>query len=120
MKKHFREIGEKFKSLDTLGEGINFKIDGQRTHKTYLGSIVTLLIAYISLNYLMRHFGIMLSYADTTHQQTEENFIPARDQAFTYDETDFNVMMGLFTRVWDGSVVGFKPLDSGYFDLNFR
>ena len=62
----------------------------------------------------------MILHADTTHQRTVENFLPGRDEAFIYNDTDFNVMMGLFMRDYSGKVVGYDPLDPGYFDINFK
>ena len=67
MKKSIRALGDKFKSIDSLGPSIQFKIDGSSSHKTYIGSIVSLWIYFIMLSYIFRRLDVMLRYTDTNH-----------------------------------------------------
>ena len=68
-KKNSFELGRKVKSLDIFGEGVGFNIGGgQNSHKTYLGSLLTLVIIVICGTYAFKRYTVLKKYSDTTYQ----------------------------------------------------
>ena len=62
----FQQLGDKIKKLDSFGEGVVFNIgDGKTAHKSYLGSLLTLIIIVITANYGFKRFTIMMEYEET-------------------------------------------------------
>ena len=62
----FQELGDKIKSLDSFGEGVTFNIgDGETTHKSYLGSILTLMVFVIVATFGFKRYTVMSNYEET-------------------------------------------------------
>ena len=63
------KLGRKIKSIDAFGEGVGFNIgDGQSTHTTYFGSLLTLAILVITGTYAFKRYNVMKEYGDTVFQ----------------------------------------------------
>ena len=62
----FQELGDKILFLDSFGEGVKFNIgDGKTTHKSYLGSLLTLIVIVITATYGFKRYKDMSNYEDT-------------------------------------------------------
>ena len=65
-RKRLGQLGKKAKSFDMFGEGVGFNIgEGQATHKTYFGSLLTLAVIVITVTYAFKRYTVMSKYADT-------------------------------------------------------
>ena len=49
-KKQFSKLGNAIKSYDAFAVPISLRVDGEDAHKTYFGSLMSLLILIITLN----------------------------------------------------------------------
>ena len=66
MKKYGKALGGRIKSLDSFGEGVGFQIKGSSANKTYLGSIMSLLVTIVTLTYAYKRYLVMVEYGDST------------------------------------------------------
>ena len=114
LKKYGRALGEKVKSFDSFGESISLKMEGQSTHKTYLGSFLSILIIAITYTYVYKRYVVMTEFDDSTHQTTFEKFTSTRDAAFGQEETGFNFAPALIISKDNGEVLAVEP---GYLDI---
>ena len=61
------KLGNRIKSVDIFGESVGFNIGGETsTHKTYFGSLLTLVIIAITVTYAFKRYNVMSDYGDTT------------------------------------------------------
>ena len=72
MVKFARKIEAALLQFDRFGESVQFSIDGQSTHRSILGSIVSLGIFATVLAFGAKKFSISLNYQDTLFFQTME------------------------------------------------
>ena len=64
-----QKLGNKIKSIDIFGEGVGLNIgDGQSTHTTYFGSLLTLAILVITGTYGFKRYNVLKEYGDTVFQ----------------------------------------------------
>ena len=110
-----QKLGKKVKSLDIFGEGVGFNIgDGQSTHTTYFGSLLTLAIIVITFTYALKRYNVMIEYGDTVVQTITEVNEVTRESLLEQDESKFNLMFNLFEVKKDGSL---GVPEEGYIDL---
>ena len=60
------KVAKTFKSLDLFGEGVSLEVDGQATHKTWVGALFSLVIIVVTISYAVTRFEVMRKYGDTT------------------------------------------------------
>ena len=72
-RKRLGQLGKKAKSIDMFGEGVGFNIGGgKETHKTYVGSILTLMVIMITATYIFKRYSVVSGYEDTLFQTSTE------------------------------------------------
>ena len=68
MKSSIRKLGEKAKSIDIFAEGLYLRVGrDQQTYKTFLGSLLTVIVTIITATYGLRRYNVMSEFGDTVH-----------------------------------------------------
>lgn len=83
------------KAFDIFGEGVSFEYDGKSTHRSYLGSLLSIGIIVITISYAVRRFLVMQDRADTVHLQTPITDLYSKESPLDYETTDFDFAFGL-------------------------
>ena len=71
-KKQGFRVFNTLRNLDIFGEGVDFSISGKHSVPSCAGAIMTAFVTVVSLVYAWTRFDVMLNYADTTFQVTED------------------------------------------------
>lgn len=66
------QLGNKMKSIDIFGEDVTFNIARSSTHKTYLGSFLTLVFLVITATYAIKRYNILSNFGDTVYLTSSE------------------------------------------------
>ena len=81
-----KQLGDYVKSIDIYGERFNFQVDGQEHHRTYFGTLLSLLV-FITLGiYATKRFNILMDRGDTKYQTTYDDNSLDVDRVFTGEE----------------------------------
>ena len=73
-------------SLDIFGEGIGFNINGEATHKSYVGLFFSIIIFTTMTAFGIKQFDTMINYEDTRHSyQLRENVMDKKEEVFNKD-----------------------------------
>lgn len=66
----FGKFSGRVKAFDLFGESTGFTmLNGEASHKTFLGAFLSLAIAVIAITYSYRRYTTMATYGDTTYQR---------------------------------------------------
>ena len=60
------------KIADIFGSGIGFHIEGQSTHRSLLGALLTLSMLLLLLPYTLKRYRDMVTYSDVNYQSVLE------------------------------------------------
>lgn len=86
----FRFLRNTFKSIDVMGEPVQFQIDGGTHKKSLLGALLSSMVIIITLIQLNTKFFDMINYNNTNHMQT----LTPIDSNFQVDLKDtYNVVL---------------------------
>ena len=78
-----------------MGSSIGFTLNGGKTHKTWLGTFLTLITLTVVLAYTMKRYEVMYNKADTTFLRTISPDVFDKKDPFTFRDTQFNIAFGL-------------------------
>ena len=53
-----------------FGSGVTFKIDGQETVKSYIGSFFSFVMISVTLMYAFTRWQVMIDFEDTNYSET--------------------------------------------------
>ena len=60
-----KRISKSYKLLDTFGESVGFTVDGSATHRTCIGSFVSMIVFILVFIYGFEKYFIMMDREDT-------------------------------------------------------
>ena len=80
-------MGKALKSLDFFGEGIGFSIEGQGTHHSWLGALLSLFAIVVTFSYALNRADTMAKFGDTSHQTTSIETEYTKDAQLTFEES---------------------------------
>ena len=92
-----KRLSSKIKRVDAFGEGVGFTIGGEGTHKTCLGTLITILVYAIVLIYGTNKFHKFKERADTTYQTKFHRDGLSATEEFTFEEIGANFAIGFGT-----------------------
>ena len=107
------ELGEKIKAFDIFGEEIKFNIKGMSSSKSYVGTLLTLIVFTVTVAYTYQRGRIMMERNDTIFLTAKTLSEVTKDEPLSQQESQFNFMIGL--RTYQSGK--FVPIDDGYFDF---
>ena len=92
------DLGDKFMIIDNFGEQLFFTIPGDRTrYKSLLGSILTILVAVISLGYALARVSRLFVDSESAIKWIEQDKV--YDNTFEMNATSgFNIGIALFSQ----------------------
>ena len=69
-----QKLGKKLLYFELFGEQVSFNIDGQKSHRSVIGLIMSLIIFIVVCNFGRKKFDVMIKKEDTRYQSyIEEN-----------------------------------------------
>ena len=63
-------VADRVKQLDLFGQSVSFNVAGQGAVNSWLGTVMSILIAALTLLYAHKRMDLLLSFGDTNHQET--------------------------------------------------
>ena len=90
MNRSLKKLERTVKEVDIFGQGISLQFERDKEkHKTYLGSLLTVIVIIITATYAIKRMQIMLDYGDTVYLSSYETSIVSSNETLKYDETNF-------------------------------
>ena len=117
MKKKISEVLQSTaKSFDAFGTPIKLTLNGEHKHKTYLGSVMSILVLTITLLYASFRWKIMRDYGDNINAIIyERKTVPLKDP-IRMDDAQMNLAYSIQKQESNGERVPIV-LD-GYLEIN--
>ena len=103
-------------AVDLYGRPFNFRmLHGYTTHRSIVGSLLSLLLFAITLVYFIDRLDTLISYGETRLSLYEKNDV--LDHTFEFDakEYDFKFAYGLFSNAYTFQTDSVEDADYGQF-----
>ena len=117
MKKKISEVLQSTaKSFDAFGTPIKLTLNGEHKHKTYLGSVMSILVLTITLLYASFRWKIMRDYGDNINAIIYERKTVPLEDPIRMDDAQMNLAYSIQKQESNGERVPIV-LD-GYLEIN--
>ena len=93
-------VFSKFLSLDMFAQSQSFEVEGKTSYRTFMGSILSLLIIIIVTPYVAKRYSIMVDHKDTRYSTSNRqnkliNEHSNLENGITFEEVDLTMAFGI-------------------------
>ena len=109
-------VFSKFLSLDMFAQSQSFEVEGKTSYRTFLGSLLSLLIIIIVTPYAVKRYSIMVDYKDTRYSTSNRqnklvNEHSDSENGITFEKAQFKMAFTVVSINLETEVTGDDPMD---------